>query len=152
MNRLENEMEDTKTELLLKLIHQELLELKQHNERIAREQKTSRELLSKFVYAMIDKAEEEIPEFMRRFANYMHDIHDIKYMYEDVGASVPAHLLRECERLDDRYRQLVTKLHVDGGVFEKVRREMAQDPTNRWDHTRFLEPPKENGNETGKSE
>ena len=118
MNRLENEMEDTKTELLLKLIHQELLELKQHNERIAREQKTTRELISKFVYAMIDKAEEEIPEFMRRFANYMHDIHDIKYMYEDVGSSVPPHLLRECERLDDRYRQLVTKLHADGGAFE----------------------------------
>jgi hypothetical protein len=58
---------------------------------------------------------------------------------------VPIHILRECERLDDRYRQLVTKLHTDGGAFEKVRREMAQDPTNRWDHTRFLEPPKENG-------
>jgi len=121
-------------------------------DRIARENKTTRELISKFVYAMIDNAEAEIPEFMRRFANYMHDIHDIKYMYEDVGANVPVYILRECERLDDRYRQLVTKLHTDGGAFEKVRREMAQDPTNRWDHTRFLEPPKENGDETGKSE
>jgi hypothetical protein len=120
-------------------------------DRVAREQKTTRELISKFVYAMIDNAEAEIPEFMRRFANYMHDIHDIKYMYEDVGSSVPIHILRECERLDDRYRQLVTKLHTDGGAFEKVRREMAADPTNRWDHTRFL-PKQEKTNETGQSE
>ena len=120
--------------------------------RIARELTTIRELTSRFTYAMIEQAEAEIPESMRRFVTYMHDVHDIKYMYEDVGANVPVHILRECERLDDRYRQLVTKLHTDGGAFEKVRREMAQDPTNRWDHTRFLEPPKENGDETGKSE
>jgi hypothetical protein len=121
-------------------------------ERNAFEQKRIYEQIQKFVHAMVEKAETEIPEFMRRFANYMHDMHDIKYMYEDVGASVPAHILRECERLDDRYRQLVTELHADGGAFEKVRREMAKDPANRWDHTKFLEPPKENGNETGKSE
>jgi hypothetical protein len=121
-------------------------------DRIAREHKTTRELMSKFVYAMIDNAEAEVPEFMRRFANYMHDIHDIKYMYEDVGVPVPIHVLRECERLDDRYRQLLMKLHTDGGAFEKVRREMAEDPANRWDHTRFLEKPKENGDEARKSE
>jgi hypothetical protein len=113
-------------------------------ERNVFEQRRTYEQIQKFVHAMVEHAEAEIPEFMRRFANYMHDIHDIKYMYEDVGSSVPIHILRECERLDDRYRQLVTKLHTDGGAFEKVRREMAQDPTNRWDHTRFLEPPKEN--------
>src|SRR6516164_11412441 len=107
-------------------------------ERVAFEQKRTYEQIQKFVYAMVEKAEGEIPEFMRRFANYMHDIHDIKYMYEDVGSAVPLHILRECERLDDRYRQLVTKLHSDGGAFEKVRREMAADPANRWDHTRFL--------------
>ena len=121
-------------------------------DRIAREQAETRKLIQKFVFAMIDGAEAEIPEFMRRFANYMHDIHDIKYMYEDVGAAVPPHVLRECERLDDRYRQLITKLHTDGGAFEKVRREMASDPANKWDHTRFLGPPKENGDATGKSE
>ena len=120
-------------------------------DRIGREQKTTRELISKFVYVMIENAEAEIPEFMRRFANYMHDIHDIKYMYEDVGSAVPLHILRECERLDDRYRQLVTRLHSDGGAFEKVRREMAADPANRWDHTRFL-PKQEKADETGKSE
>jgi len=120
-------------------------------ERVAFEQKRTYEQIQKFVYAMVEKAEGEIPEFMRRFANYMHDIHDIKYMYEDVGSAVPLHILRECERLDDRYRQLVTRLHSDGGAFEKVRREMAADPANRWDHTRFL-PKQEKADETGKSE
>ena len=83
-------------------------------------------------------AEAEIPEKMRRFMNYMHDAHDVKYMYEELGHAVPAHLLRELERLDDRYRQLLIELHLDGGTFEQVRREMAKDPENRWDHTRLL--------------
>jgi hypothetical protein len=111
--------------------------------RISREVTTTRELTSKFVNSMID-AEVEIPESMRRFMNYMHDVHDVRYMYEELGHPVPAHLLRETERLDDRYRQLLTKLHTDGGTFEKVRRDMADDPLNRWDHTRFLDKPKEN--------
>jgi hypothetical protein len=117
-----------------------LIELK----RIARELTTIRELTSKYVNAMAD-AEVEIPESMRRFMNYMHDVHDVRYMYEELGHPVPMHLLRETERLDDRYRQLLLKLHTDGGAFEKVRRDMASDPLNRWDHTRFLDKPKENG-------
>jgi hypothetical protein len=106
-------------------------------ERIAREMKTMRELMSKFVNDMVN-AESEIPEKMRRFMNYMHDAHDVKYMYEELGHAVPVHLLRELERLDDRYRQLLIEMHTDGGAFEKVRREMAADPENKWDHTRFL--------------
>ena len=121
-------------------------------DRIGREQKTTRELISKFVYAMVDEAEREIPEKYRRFCNAMHDIHDIKYMYEDVGSLVPPHLLRACERFDDRFRQIEEEMNSEGGVFSKIRREMAADPRNRWDHTRYLGKPKENGNETGQSE
>ena len=120
-------------------------------ERIAREQKTTRELISKFVYAMVENAEQEVPEFMRRFANYMHDLHDIRYMYEELGHPTPRHMLREMERCDDLFRQLLNRLHTDGGAFEKVRRDMASDPDNRWDHTRFL-PKKGETNETGKSD
>jgi hypothetical protein len=119
-------------------------------ERIAREHKTTRELMSKFVNDMVN-AESEIPEKMRRFMNYMHDCHDVKYMYEEQGHAVPFHLLRELERLDDRYRQLLQELHTDTGTFEKVRREMASDPENRWDHTRLLYKPKEKVNATGTS-
>ena len=111
-------------------------------ERIAREMKTTRELLSKVVF-YISQAESEIPEKMRRFMNYMHDIHSIKFMYEEIGHVIPVHLREELERCDDRYRQLLKEAHTDGGTFEKVRREMASDPLNRWDHTRQLDKPKE---------
>jgi hypothetical protein len=111
--------------------------------RMAREVTTTRELTSKWVYAMIEEAEKEIPEKIRRFMNYYHDVHDVRYMYETLGTTVPPHVNREIERLDDRYRQLLTELHTDGGAFEKVRREMAADPANRYDHTRFLDKPKE---------
>ena len=118
--------------------------------RIARELKTIRELTAVMVN-QLNMAESEIPERMRRFASYMHDIHDITYMYEERGAEVPQHILREMERCDDRFRQLIKELHLDGGTFEKVRREMAADPENRWDHTRLLYKPKETSDETGKS-
>jgi hypothetical protein len=106
-------------------------------ERIARELKTIREAVLQAINHE-NEAEGEIPEKMRRFVTYMHDIHDISYMYEERGHEVPQHILREMERCDDRFRQLIKELHLDGGTFEKVRREMAADPENRWDHTRLL--------------
>ena len=38
-------------------------------------------------------AEAEVPESLRRFANYFHDLHDIKYMYEEHGSKPPKHTL-----------------------------------------------------------
>jgi hypothetical protein len=110
--------------------------------RIARELKIIRELTTSAVNALRE-AESEIPEKMRRFIMYMHDVHDIVNLYHENGQPPPPHVLREMERCDDRYRQLLDVLHTDGGVFEKVRREMAEDPLNRWDHTRQLTKPKE---------
>ncbi len=111
-------------------------------ERIAKELKTIRELTSSAVFALRE-AESEIPEKMRRFIMYMHDVHDIVNLYHENGQPPPSHVLREMERCDDRYRQLLDGLHKNGGAFEKVRREMAEDPLNRWDHTRQLAKPKE---------
>jgi septation ring formation regulator EzrA len=111
-------------------------------ERIARELKTIREALVQAINHEVE-AEGEIPEKMRRFVTYMHDVHDISYMYEERGHAVPQHILREMERCDDRFRQLIKELHLDGGTFEQVRREMAKDPDNRWDHTRLLFDQKE---------
>lgn len=96
-------------------------------------------------------AEAEVPESLRRFANYFHDLHDIKYMYEELGHPTPAYILEELQRLDDRYRQILKMHNTDGGAIEKVRRQMASDPENRWDHTRLLSKPKEATNETGSS-
>lgn len=109
---------------------------------IHRELTTIRQLVSKVVNS-VHEAESEVPERMRRFVTYMHDVHDISYMYESRGLPVPSHIHREMERCDDRYRQLLNELHLDGGAFEKIRREMAKDPENRWNHTRQLAKPKE---------
>lgn len=113
-------------------------------ERISKDMKIVRELMSKVVNYMVD-AESEIPEKMRRFIMYMHDVHDIVNLYHENGHPAPRHVLEEMERCDDRYRQLLEAMHTDGGTFEKVRREMASDPLNRWDHTRQLVKPKETG-------
>lgn len=111
---------------------------------VRRELVTIRQLLISVVHA-IREAESEIPEKMRRFANYMHDLHDIKFMYEEHGQQAPEHLNEDLRRCDDRYRQLLKELNLEGGAFEKVRRKMAEDEENRWDHTRLLAKPQENG-------
>ena len=112
--------------------------------RSVRELTQIRQMLTKVVNYMVD-AESEIPEKMRRFIMYMHDVHDIVHLYTENGQQAPDYVMREMERCDDRYRQLLEVLHVDGGIFERVRREMSDDPNNRWDHTRRLAGPKKNG-------
>jgi hypothetical protein len=124
----------------------DLAELKTELNRISRELVSIRQLASDAVN-YIRNAEAEVPEMMRRFITYMHDIHDVTYMYEERGMQAPEHLKRELERCDDRFRQLLKDLHDEGGTFEKVRRDMAADPENRWDHTRLLTKPQENKNE-----
>ena len=106
-------------------------------ERISKDMALLRKQMTEAI-AYMRAAEAEVPESLRRFMNYMHDVHDVKYMYEELGHPVPQHLKDELERLDDRYRQILKVMHSDGGALEKVRREMADDPDNRWDHTRQL--------------
>ena len=112
--------------------------------RIDANMKLVREMLTTVVTYMRE-AESEVSEKMRRFIMYMHDVHDIAHLYEERGLPVPRHVMEELERCDDRYRQLLEEAHIGGGTFEKVRRAMAEDPLNRWDHTRQLSKPKENG-------
>lgn len=126
-------------------------ELQAELNRQSRELATIRQLLGQVIFAIKD-AETEVPEKMRRFMNYMHDVHDVKFMYEELGHPVPQHVNDELQRLDDRYRQLLSEYNAPGGAFEKVRREMAKDPANRWDHTKLLAKPKEKVDETRPSE
>lgn len=84
------------------------------------------------------EAEAEVSEKMRRFIMYMHDVHDIVNLYHERGLDCPEYIMREMERCDDRFRQLLEEANTDGGTFEKVRREMAKDTANKWDHTRLL--------------
>lgn len=105
-------------------------------------------LLVREVVKYMKEAESEVPEKMRRFIMYMHDVHDVAYMYEERGLAVPPHVLREMERCDDRYRHLIDDASIDLGWLERVRSEMTQRQGNRWDHSRLL-PKKEPTNETG---
>ena len=104
---------------------------------IAADMKIIRQQLTEAIKYLRD-AESEVPESLRRFMNYAHDVHDVKYMYEELGQPVPKHLLDELQRVDDRYRQVLKTMHSEGGALEKIRREMAEDPENRWDHSRQL--------------
>ena len=109
--------------------------------RVARELKTIRENTGKAIFAM-HEAEAEVPEKMRRFANYFHDIVHIKGEYVSLGLKAPDWIDREMERCADRFRHLLEDLHTEGGTFEQVRRDMATRPGNVYDHTRQLERPK----------
>lgn len=105
--------------------------------RIARELTTMRKQNTELL-GFYRNAEAEVPESLRRFANYFHDLHDIKYMYEEHGSRPPQHTLDEIERCDDRFRQILKGHNTDGGAIEKIRREMAADPENRYDHAKQL--------------
>lgn len=104
---------------------------------IARDMQSIRSQMQS-VLNTIAEAESEVSEKMRRFIMYMHDVHDIMNMYTEVGQPVPAHILREAERCDDRYRHLLEDANVEGGTFNKVKREMSTRSGNRWDHTPLL--------------
>jgi hypothetical protein len=108
--------------------------------RMARDIQEMRSMLTQVLNA-IAEAESEIPEKMRRFVMYFHDIHDIVAVHESRGHQAPQYLKREMERCDDRFRHLVEDAHGDQGAFERVRQDMTQRTGNRWDHSRLL--PKE---------
>lgn len=129
-------MADKDDELTLKQIARELVMIRQH---------------TTTAISAIREAESEVPEKMRRFANYFHDVVHIKGEYVSLGLKSPEWIDREMERCDDRFRQILKELHSDGGPFEKIRRKMADDPENRWDHTRLLGKPKETTNEARQS-
>lgn len=95
------------------------------------------------VVVYMKDAESEVPEKMRRFIMYMHDVHDVMNMYTEQGHVVPDYILREAERCDDRYRHLLKDGNTDLGWIEKVRQQMSNEPGNRWDHSRLL--PREKG-------
>lgn len=111
--------------------------------RIYRELVTIRKGVNSALFAM-GEAEKEIPEKMRRFMNYFHDVVHVKGEYVSLGLQPPKEIDDEMERNHDRARQLLHDLHSDGGHFEQVRREMTQHPvTPRYDHNRQLTKPKE---------
>ena len=104
---------------------------------IARDMRAIRTDLTKVINYIVD-AESEVPEKMRRFIMYLHDMHDVANMYRELGHEVPPYVLRELERCDDRLRHLLKDLFEDGGAFEKIRRNMTERGGNRYDHTKLI--------------
>ena len=92
------------------------------------------------------EAESEIPEKMRRFMMYFHDMHDLKNMHEELGLIPPTYVLREIERCYDRLRHLLEDLFDPDkeGHFEHVRKDMSKREGNKYDWSKALAPPKEN--------
>lgn len=114
--------------------------------RIARDIQDIKGMLREGLNAMA-AAEGEVPEKMRRFANYFHDVVHIKGEYQTLGLNVPPHINAEMERCDDRFRHVLDDISAPGEPFEKIRRDMTQRSGNRWDHSKLL--PKEAKDETG---
>ena len=109
-------------------------------------------LMLREVTHYIKEAESEIPEKIRRFIMYFHDVHDLKSLYHESGIEPPAYIMREIERCADRYRHILEDLFADTGTFEKVRQEMTQRGGNVYDYSHQLFKPKEEVDEAGTRE
>lgn len=66
---------------------------------------------------------------------------DLKVVRDLLSKYVNAQHEAESE-IPEKLRQLLEEAHIDGNVFEQVRRKMTDDPNNRWDHTRAIGGPK----------
>lgn len=82
----------------------------------------------------LHSAEQEIPEYMRRFVTYYHDLMHIKWGYEEAGVPPPDHIMQESERAHDRMRLLVDRESSQGGKFHKIRQELHEEGGNRYNH------------------
>ena len=108
-------------------------------------------LLIREVVKYMKEAETEVPEKMRRFIMYFHDMHDLRDLYHQAGVEPPKHILREIEKCDDRLKHLLDDLYNEeqAGAFAKVRAEMTARGGNRYDHSRLIGHSTERTNEAG---
>ena len=84
----------------------------------------------------IIRAEQEVPEYMRRFTMYFHDMVHIQARYEELGLVMPTHIRSEIERASDRMRILLDRENNQGGTFYKIREEMDKEEGNLYKHMR----------------
>ena len=105
-------------------------------------------LMLREVVKYMKDAESEVPEKMRRFIMYFHDVHDIWWLYVQTGHEPPKHIRTEIERCSDRYKHILDDLYGDQGAFERVRQEMSKRAGNRYDHSRMVSYETRNRNES----
>ncbi len=88
-------------------------------------------------------AESEVPERVRRFIMYFHDVHDMQNLYNELGLVPPQHIRQEIERCADRFKHILEDMYDTDkhGGFEKVRKDMSGREGNRYDWTKALAKP-----------
>lgn len=91
------------------------------------------------VLTAIDKAESEVPEYIRRFTMFYHDMVHINWRYEEMGLTVPPWIKGEMERAHDRLKHLLDAENNQGGAFHKIRQEMDKIEGNKYRHFRRAE-------------
>jgi hypothetical protein len=84
----------------------------------------------------VARAESEVPEYMRRFVMYYHDIIHIREAHVQLGLDVPDHINHEIERVSDRMKQLVDMEHNQGGTFHRVMEDMKKIGGMKYKHGR----------------
>lgn len=90
------------------------------------------------VVRYMKEAESEVPEKMRRFIMYFHDVHDIQNLHHELGLMPPKYLNQELERCHDRFRHILEDMYGDQGTFERVRQDMTNRGGNRYDYSKQL--------------
>lgn len=76
--------------------------------------------LVKLGIGALHKAEQEVPEHMRRFTMYFHDLHDVMNFYHENGQDPPPYIKAEVERCHDRMAHLIEDETNQGGTFHAV--------------------------------
>lgn len=80
----------------------------------------------------LHKAEQEVPEHMRRFTMYFHDLHDVLNFYHELGQVPPTYISREVERCHDRMAHLIEDETNQGGTFHAVAQKVRERGGGRY--------------------
>lgn len=83
----------------------------------------------------VHKAEQEVPEYMRRFTMYYHDLYHIRLAYDEKGVPPPEHIMIELERAHDRMRHILDEENNQGGTFHRIRQQMDKMEGNKYTHS-----------------
>lgn len=82
----------------------------------------------------IARAEQEIPEYLRRAMMYYHDLIHVIGEWKALGHQAPKDLEIELERTHDRILHCIEDENQQGGTFERIRKEITDRGGHRYDH------------------
>lgn len=97
-------------------LHHQLVEL---NQKI--------DLLSKVLIDYIQRAEKEVPEYLRRLSMYYNDMFHLKILWEQSGQQLDQHLKDEIERTHFRLKECIEEETSQGGKFHEHMNRYAKE-------------------------